>query len=727
MLIDRLHTEWEVGFHEKEDQSPTAWHPARVPGAVQLDMLHTLDDPDWTRGEGFRQFRWMEDVWWTYRTRFDRPSLRAREKLCFRSRGIDYAFAILLNGMEVHRQEGMFRYVDLDLTDLLEEENELQIVIAPVPKSNHDAEDRNQANHSFKPAVSYGWDWHPRLVPSGIWDETAVEIRRDPLRGTTVTYLLDESMDSASVNVEGVTDPMIRSLAIRVEFEGETVQTNEFEYRENKARKGEFRKSLVLENVKLWWPAGLGKPNLYSITVSAYDNEGQLLDEKLFTIGFRKVKLVRNKGTEREDDSFPKSRLLPPITLEINHRRIFAQGTNWVNPEVFPGRLDDERYRELLELAAGAGFNILRVWGGGIVNKQYFHDWCDRNGMMVWQEFPLACNQYPDDESYLSVLRSEAYAIIERLKQHPSLVIWSGGNELYNSWSGMDDQSLPIRWLNSLCLELSPDIPFIPTSPLQGMGHGHYLFHDTRTNEDICQIMARSEHTALTEYGVPSPSDTGILRKIIPEGELFPPSNASRAWKVHHGFDSWQEDTWLCIGTIEKYFGKQESLEELVKNGQKLQAAGYRFIYEAARQKWPRCSMAINWCFNEPWPCAANNSIIQYPSLPKPAYDSIRKACRPVLASASFPKYMWQEGETFRFDVFLLNHANEDLPQGKMIIYINGMEAGHWEFEKVEAHTSLKGPGLEQQAGETLEISLRVEGHPEWDSIYELPVTKNQI
>ncbi len=97
-------------------------------------------------------------------------------------------------------------------------------------------------------------DWHPRLVPSGIWDETALEIRRDFLRETAVTYRLYDSMDSASVNVEGVMDPMIRSLAIRVEFEGETVQTNEFEYRENKARKGEYRKSLVLKNVKLWWP-----------------------------------------------------------------------------------------------------------------------------------------------------------------------------------------------------------------------------------------------------------------------------------------------------------------------------------------------------------------------------------------------------------------------------------------------------------------------------------------
>ena len=725
MIQAKLNTNWELGFHTEKDSLPLEWNPASFPGAVQLDMLHTLEEPDWTRSDGFRQFRWMEDVWWTYKTSFNRPSLSGSERLFFSSKGIDYAFIISLNGRVLLQQEGMFRHVDLDLTTRLEEKNDLRIQIAPVPKSHHEGDDRSQANRAFKPAVSYGWDWHPRLVPLGVWDETSLEIRRDFIHEVRTRYSLDDSLESADLTITGRASSGVQSLSVRAEFKGMTVHLKEFEQ-----EAGEFRESIKLEDIKLWWPAGLGEPDLYELVVSAFDAEHHLIDEQRSTIGFRKIRLVRNTGTEQEDPGFPKSRLLPPITLEINNRKIFAQGSNWVNPEVFPGMISDDRYRELLELATGIGFNILRVWGGGIVNKDFFHEWCDRNGMMVWQEFPLACNDYPDDDSYLFVLKSESRAIIERVGQHPSTVLWSGGNELFNSWSGMDDQSLPLRWLNSICLELTPEIPFIPTSPLEGIGHGHYLFYDPLSNEDVCQIMARSNHTALTEYGVPSPSDAEIIRRIIPQEEIFPPSPDSMAWIVHHAFKSWQDDTWLCPEVIEKYCGKSRNLEEMVERGQKLQAAGYRFIFEGARQKWPYCSMAINWCFNEPWPAAANNSIVQYPALPKPACDSIREACRPVMASASFPKYQWQAGEILKFDLFILNHSCTDTPAGKMTITVNGVEIRTWEFEEVKGNTVLKGPQVEflvptqdrDQVIADMVIALKVQGHPEWDSIYELPI-----
>ena len=725
MIKVKLPADWELGFQKEKDLQPQEWHPASVPGAVQLDMMHTLEERDWTRGDGYRQFRWMEDVWWTYRTRFDKPSLSGSDRLYFHSKGIDYAFEISLNGKALLQQEGMFRRVDLDLTDYLEAKNDLRIQIAPVPKSHHERDDRTQANRAFKPAVSYGWDWHPRLVPLGIWDETSLEIRRDFLHDIRTRYSLDDSLENADLAITANVAAGVESVSVSVECKGDTVHKQEFRQGE-----GEFSGSIKLEKIRLWWPAGHGEPDLYELIVSAFDRNHKLMDEHRTTIGFRKVRLVRNTGTEREDPGFPKSRLLPPVTLEINNRRIFAQGTNWVNPEIFPGVIGEDRYRDLIVLAAGIGFNIFRVWGGGIVNKDFFHECCDRTGMMVWQEFPLACNDYPDDESYLSVLRPEARAIIERVGQHPSTVLWSGGNELYNSWSGMDDQSLALRWINSLCLELTPEIPFIPTSPLQGMGHGHYLFYDPSSDEDICQLMARMNNTALTEYGVPSPSDAEIIRKIIPLEEIFPPSPDSAAWIVHHAFKSWQDDTWLCPEVIEKYYGSSENLEEMVERGQKLQAAGYRFIYEAARQKWPYCSMAINWCYNEPWPTAANNSIVQHPALPKPACESIREACRPVMASASFPKYQWHPGEMLEFDLFMLNHSARDIPAGKMTIAVNGGDIKTWQFGEVQENTVLKGPRLmirvparvRDQGMTGMEIALKVLGHPEWDSVYELPV-----
>ena len=349
--------------------------------------------------------------------------------------------------------------------------------------------------------------------------------------------------------------------------------------------------------------------------------------------------------------------------------------------------------------------------------------------MMVWQDFPLACNDYPDDQHYLDILRQEATSIIKRLQPHPSLVMWCGGNELFNSWSGMTDQSLALRWLNSLCLQYCPDIPFIPTSPVTGVGHGHYIFYDSSRNEDVFQLLNRDSHTALTEFGMPSPSDAEIIRTIIPEEEWFPPS-PTVAWKAHHAYDAWVGETWLCTDILEKYFGAAGSLDELVAMGQKLQGIGYKAIYEHARQRWPECSMALNWCFNEPWPTAANNSIIQYPASPKPCSRQIREACRPALASARIPKFSWSKEEELSFGLFVINGSRELLPRGIMEIFVNGKKVKDWSYPEVPASENLSGPAvsvpLNSFEGPWIHIDLKVKDHPELNSHYEL-ILKNTL
>jgi len=119
----------------------------------------------------------MEDHFYTYLASFKKPALKASERLFFVSKGIDYQFEIFINEKPVHQQEGMFTYVDIDITDFLKDENELKIIVYPVPKMVETPETRIQAAHVVKPAVSYTWDWHPRLVPLGIWDETGLEVR----------------------------------------------------------------------------------------------------------------------------------------------------------------------------------------------------------------------------------------------------------------------------------------------------------------------------------------------------------------------------------------------------------------------------------------------------------------------------------------------------------------------------------------------------------------------
>jgi len=289
----------------------------------------------------------------------------------------------------------------------------------------------------------------------------------------------------------------------------------------------------------------------------------------------------------------------------------------------------------------------------------------------------------------------------------------------------MNDQSLALRLLNSQCLDLDPNSPFIATSPLMGMGHGNYVFRDLETKEEVFSNMARAHNTAYTEFGIPSPASVEVLKTIIPKDELWPPKPGT-SWESHHAYKAWVGDTWLCQNIIEDYFGVSNTLEELVANGQLLQCEGYKCIYEEARRQKPYCSMAINWCYQEPWPTAANNSLINYPAIKKPGFFAVKNACRPVLASARFSKFKWTEGETFFADLWILNDLPKDLPVGKVkikIVTVNSeMELLVWEFKGMKANENQAGPTarckLPAWTTYRFKVILEVENHPEYNSEY---------
>ncbi len=722
---------WKVGFHKEREAVPEAWYPATVPGAVQLDYARAHGWGDYMYAENWKDYRWMEDVYWTYTISFTAPHLKAGERFFFVSRGIDYKFEILLNGEKIFSQEGMFRAVELDLTGRLKKENELNIVIFPVPKIPGRPDDRTQAAQSVKPAVSYFWDWHPRLIPGGIWDETRFETRNEAfLTDVYVAYTLSQELDHAAVTlmVEGRNLEGLKYGWSLTAPSGETVLQENGEIDELD------EKQFFLDHPRLWWTHDHGKPNLYTSVFALLDAKGSVLDEVRQKTGFRRVRLVMHEGAWAKPDTFPKGRSNPPITLELNGRKIFGKGSNWVNPEIFPGTITRERYVDLLNMALEANFNIFRVWGGGIVNKEAFYELCDEKGILVWTEFPLACNNYNGTPEYLSVLKPESEAIIKRIRKHPSNAIWCGGNELFNAWSGMTDQSLALRLLNSQCLILDPNTPFIPTSPLMGMAHGNYVFRYPRTGLEVFQEMPRSTATAYTEFGMPGAASVELLKKIIPEDELFPPEPGT-SWESHHAFNSWIGDTWLMKDLLATYFGKARNLEQLVEQSQWMQAEGYKCIFEEARRQKPVCSMALNWCYNEPWITAANNSLISYPSIPKPAFYAVSNSCRPFLASARIPKFSWEEGELFSCDLYILNDLYTCIPSGRVTIKLKTadqeMQLLSWEFGKAPANRNITGPTvrgvLPHWEADRFDLVLEVEGHPEYSSHYTLRYRPREI
>ncbi|MDX2195486.1 MAG: glycoside hydrolase family 2 TIM barrel-domain containing protein [Cytophagales bacterium] len=690
---------WEVGYHKNYSEKPAKWYPSTVPGAVQLDVMiaEKYKQPYWY-SNNFEQFTWMESYYFTYKTTFAKPKLDEGQKLFFHSKGIDYQFDIFLNGEKIHTQEGMFTYVNLDITSKLKDKNELAITLMPVPtvagSRNTIWHYRDNARMSAKPAVSYGWDWHPRLITRGIWDETYLEVKdKTYLSDAFVNYTLSDSLKNVTVNINfTVTNPQGNLFRWSVKDPDGKLIINT----EGKISDINNTISEKINNVQLWWPNGSGKQPLYKSFFVLYDDKQLVVGRKESMIGFRKVKLIMSEGGWVEPQAFPKSRSVAPAYFEVNGKRIFAKGSNWVHPEIFMGLADDLTYERHIKLAKDANFNIFRVWGGGVTNKQVFFDICDEYGIMVWQEFPLACNLYPDDPKYLKVLEQEATSIIKHVREHPSLALWCGGNELFNEWSGMTEQSLPLRLLNKLCYELDPQTPFIYTSPLFGMGHGHYVFWEPKNGGEVFQWMPKANNTAYTEFGVPGTANLDVLKMMMPAAELWPPKTGT-SWEWHHAFRVWGEHRWLEMPFLKEYFGEINTLEDLVSYSQLTQCEGYKCIFEEARRQKPYCGMAINWCYQEPWPCAANNSLINWPSRPKPAYYHVAKSCRPVLVSARVPKFRWDEGETFSCDIFVLNDSFEKVFPARVTATIKYDDNEQitfttWDFPGSEPNQNYAGP-----------------------------------
>ncbi len=637
-----------------EGGNPDEKFPAQVPGNLQDDYAKFHNWGDVNYGTNVLKYKDTEEFTWQYEAELN-FDLKDDERLYFVSHGIDYFSAVAINGVEVCRHEGCFSNVEADITDYLKEKNILTVTVFPHPKRRDQGVrvgTRDEADTSVKPPVSYGWDWHPRLIVSGMFDETYLEARKaDHILDWEYNYEISDDFTSAEVE-------------FKVDCNA-TPKVELFDQEGNCVYSGDGSK-FTLNNVNLWWCNGHGDPYLYKYRISTAS------DVKEGKLGFKKIELVMNEGEWNFPNHFPKGRANAPITICLNGKRIFGKGTNYTTPEIFTGLVTWERYRDQVLSMKNANMNLLRLWGGCGMQKEQFYELCDEHGLMVWQEFPLACNEYGrygDTKHYLKVLEQEGRSIVKRVRKHPCLVLLCGGNELFNSWSHMTDQSLPLRQLNAISYRNAPEIPFLMTSPITGMVHGPYtmLVGSVKDNDGDCfQVFQRSKATAYTEFGNPSVAPVEYIKTVMSEEDMKEITvDPNGPWALHHSFEG--------IAPVDRVPGckpmnydfikfrlDNSTLESLNKNSEWLQCQGFRAIYEEARRQWPTCSMAVNWFYEEPWKAIRGNSIVLYPNIKKPAYYTIKDSLRPRLFSARIPKFDWYVGERFSAELWFLNDTGLD-------------------------------------------------------------------
>lgn len=662
--------EWVMGSSMENNDSfdgITPWIDASVPGSIHNDLLNAglIENPYY--GLNSVKCEWVSQRAWMYSTKFIlAQDLKDRSvKLVFH--GVDYASNYYLNGCFLGRHEGMFTPVCFNINGMVRfgEVNELIVVIEKAP-DEMDQIGYTSKTKTQKARFGYKWDFGTRLVDLGIWKNAEIRVTgcctiEDIYLEPSLSEDLSESKVSYRIDAYSTLES---DLEFRIAFikNGNMILESS---RMLAVPKGEttIEGNMVIHHPELWHPAGFGAQNLYSALIEVYDPARNLSDTKEVTFGIRKLQFVQNHAA-------PEGSL--PYTIQVNGKNVFIKGWNLVPIDHMYGFPGTDKYKWLIGLAIKANVNLLRVWGGGLVEREEFYKLCDEAGIMVWQEFIQSSsgidNEASVERDFLVMLRETAESIIKQKRNHASLVIWCGGNELMDSKCKPHGYDHPnISLLKGLVDELSPMQLFLPTSasgPVQwldadntGKGlhhdiHGQWRYlgaekHYSYYNANDCLIH--------TEFGVQGCASAVTIRSMMPEDGVFPINRHNALWK-HHGAAWWHTED-----DVEMLFGEAGDLESFAKRSQFIQAEGLRYIVESNMRRMPACSGVIPWQMNEPWPNAVCTNAIEHGGNPKMAYYWVKNAYEPFHVSLKYDKIRHLIGETFTGRVFIHNAFDSDV------------------------------------------------------------------
>ena len=636
--------------HATRPQTDAAkYFDAIVPGEVHLDLLRAgiINEP--ATGLNVLACRWVEECYWSYRREFDAPaeSLRGRSWLDFER--LDLAAQVILNGQEIGTHVNSFYPCRIETTGKLRQGKNLLVVHLdgglfyandkPTPGlARADGQRLHKRHWLRKPQCQFGWDWAPRLINVGITGNTRLEWTAQPARIdqfvplVTVSDDLQKGTVRARLFVEGLGDqPVPGKLSLEVAG-GSAVADVEI-----KPGLHPVEVTLGVDRPRLWWPVGHGQPHRYEAKITL-EVDGQTIGQRTAQIGFRRVRI--NQGPHPAGGNF--------FNIEINGRKIFAKGGNFIPADLIFARIDRARYQRLVELALEANFNFLRVWGGGLYEADAFYDLCDEKGILVWQEFIYAGAEYPMfDPTFFADARREAIWNIRRLAAHPSLVVWCGNNEQETAawyWEPLISHSVPDHGfyhitLPRLMAEEDPTRYYQASSPLSPMGiapgddstgdqHPWGVgFADTDFRKYRAMICRFPD-----EGGILGPTSLPTLHDCFPPGD-HTQKIGSLAWQIHdNSVDSWGEPSYLDT-MITQWLGmdiRAMTLEDFAYWGGLLQGEGLREYCDNFRRRMFDTGAAIFWMYNDTWPASRSWTTIDYALRRTPAFAPVRRAMAPI-------------------------------------------------------------------------------------------------
>lgn len=686
---------WRLAVQPGSRDFIRGWMPAVVPGCVLSDLLQNgeIPDPHFERNSLLSE--WVCQRTWLYRRTFT-PELALkgrRARLVFK--GVDYEMEVFLNGESLGTHTGMYTQAVFEVSDLLKfgMENLLVVVVAQPPQEQPQVS-RSGLVRTHKARMNYWWDFCPRLVHAGLWDEVNLEVSGQAvLEDVYIRPVLDEAMKQAEVLVTcrvNALQAVDGEIEVVFSLEGGEVARGSLQCAILEGG-SEQKLSITIEQPCLWWTNGNGVQPIYKARVIlriAIDNLWGVSDQREVNFGVRRLRAVANSGG-------PADAL--PYTLEVNGQRIFVRGWNWVPMDALYGVERPDKLRRLISLVKDANVNLLRVWGGGLIEKEAFYNLCDEQGIMVWQEFIQSSsgidNNPPEDAEFIGFLVNEAKQIVPARRNHPSLAIWCGGNELTRGEKPLDDRHPMLAALKAVVRAEAPDCIWLPTSssgPVFGNGleeidkrpndlhdvHGPWEYQGL---EKQYQLYNRGTSLFHSEFGAEGVTNYRSLERSIALEHRFPVNRDNPVW-FHLG--AW----WVKEAMWHSVFGEFADLEQAIRATQFLQYEGLRYAVEADRRRWPRNSGTIPWQFNESFPMAACSSAVDYYSEPKPVYYAVRAAYRRVHVSARYERLAWGGQERFKADLWITCDGQELPLEGRLTWAVQQMDGAVVEQGESPVH-----------------------------------------
>ena len=647
------------GPRSPEDLARAGWPTiaATVPGNVELDLMKAGLLPELSVGTNIYRLRELEGNQWWYQRKFPTPKRPGHTRIELIFEGVDCLGTVFLNGREVGQTRNMFIAHRFDVTNFLREdgsENELTIRLdsAVIEGRKHQpavvegAFPVNWESLAVRKAPHmYGWDIMPRIVSAGLWRSVRLELTPD-------TYWQDVYFTTLQA------DPTQHKARVLVDWQFNTEQFNidHWQVRVSLDRDGKIihnstnsvvnphdRQLLNLTDVDLWWPKGYGSQPLYNLTLELLDRDGKVLDTWRQRVGIRTIKLMHSDTTTPENPG--------EFVFMVNGEKVFVKGSNWVPLDGLHSR-DKEHLASTFAMVTDLNCNILRCWGGNVYEDHDFFELCDQNGVMVWQDFALACAIYPQSDAFADEMRSEATAVVQKLRNHPSLALWAGNNEIddaYGGWFGIrldpNTDRLSRQVLPEVIRQQDPARDYLPSSPYHSpamfqAGNQNWLKledHLWGPRDDFKgSYYTNSPAHFASEIGYHGCPDRRSLEQMMEPGFVWPWQN-NEQWLTHAvrplpSKTSYNYRIPLMAKQVGVLFGLvPDNLDDFILASQISQAEADKFFIEMFRSaKWRRTGI-IWWNVRDGWPIISD-AIVDYYNRPKLAYRYIKSAQADVCA-----------------------------------------------------------------------------------------------